>query len=157
MVQSRRFVLALLVGFSLSFASLIVDAKSQSQKRGEDSDVEQSVVQDDKDLVRAVDDRRNVHFLEAGNLVVTKLMPDDTQGRPHQKWYVRLSNGKQVFCVYNLDMGKRVPIKVGSVMSVGGEFKWTQQGALVHWLHHDPRDRRPDGYVEVDGVRYGDE
>lgn len=115
----------------------------------------QSQAQNDSDLVRAVNDRRSVHFVEAANVVVTRILPDDTSGLPHQRWYVRLSNGTQVLCVYNLNMGNKIPLQMGSTLTIGGEFKWTSQGPLMHWLHDDPKDRRPDGYVEMNGVRYG--
>lgn len=112
--------------------------------------------ENDSDLVRAVNDRRNVNFVEAGGVIVSRILPDDTQGLPHQKWVVKLSNGKEVQAVYNSDMGKRVPVKIGTVMAMGGEFKMTNIGPLIHWLHRDPRGTRPDGYVIIDGVKYGD-
>lgn len=111
--------------------------------------------QNDSDLVRAVNDRRNVNFVEGHNVVVSRLLPDDKAGLPHQRWYVKLSNGAEVFAVYNIDLGQRIPMKIGDVMSLGGEFKMTNVGPLIHWLHYDPSGRRPDGYVEVNGVRYG--
>lgn len=125
------------------------------QTKGRNQLPTQQAAQDDRDLVRAVQDKRNVHFVEAGDLEVVKLLPDDTQGLPHQRWYVRLSNGAQVFCVYNLDMGGKIPLKVGDRIAIGGEFKMTNVGPLMHWLHDDPRDRRPDGYVDFNGQRYG--
>jgi hypothetical protein len=56
--------------------------------------------------------------------------------------------------VYNLDMCERVPLKVGDIISMGGQFIWTNQGALLHWLHFDPRQNRRDGYVELNGKVY---
>ena len=114
-----------------------------------------TTVSDDSDLVRAVRDRRNVNFVQASNVEVVQILPDDNDGLRHQRWYVRLSDGSKVFAVYNIDITKRVPIQVGQKISLGGEFKWTNQGALIHWLHADPEKRRPDGYVDVNGVRYG--
>jgi len=109
----------------------------------------------DADLIRAVNDRRHVHFVRAGKVKVSKILPDDRHGRPHQRWYVRLSNGEEVFCVYNLDLGQHVPLQIGDEIVVAGEFKWTERGPLIHWLHYDPRGNRPDGYVVVNGVFYG--
>lgn len=111
-------------------------------------------IEDDSDLVRAVNDQRRVDFVEGGNVVVTKLLPDDNNGLKHQKWMVRLSNGKTMQAVYNSDMCPRVPLRTGDVIAIGGQFIWTKGGALIHWLHHDPRGQRPDGYVYVNGKYY---
>lgn len=109
---------------------------------------------EDAEIVKAVEKRRRVDFVEGRGMVVTKLLPDDRNGLEHQKWMVRLSNGTSMQAVYNLDMCERVPLKVGDVVSMGGQFVWTNQGALLHWLHYDPRQNRPDGYVEVNGKVY---
>ncbi|WP_155723962.1 DUF3465 domain-containing protein [Bdellovibrio bacteriovorus] len=108
----------------------------------------------DADIVRAVNDQRRVDFVEGGSMVVVKVLPDDNQGLAHQKWTVRLSNGKNMQAVYNSDMCPRVPVKVGDVIAMGGQFIWTNKGGLLHWLHHDPRGKRPDGYVYVNGKFY---
>lgn len=147
--------------------SLLIQVPAEAKRRDREQDERRSrrdrteqvdsarVSSNDADLVRAVQDRRYVSFVTASQVTVSKVMEDDTLGKPHQRWYVRLSSGDEVFCVYNLDMGKRVPLKLGDVISMGGEFKWTSRGALLHWLHHDPRNNRPDGFVEVGGTRYG--
>ena len=109
----------------------------------------------DSRLVQDVSNHRGENFVEAKDVTVSELSPDDTQGLPHQKWYVKLSSGAEIQCVYNLDMGTRIPLKVGDRISIGGQFIWTNQGGLVHWLHEDPSHRRPDGYVIVNGQTYG--
>lgn len=116
------------------------------------SDIDETA--SDSDIIRAINDRRREHFIEGGSLVVTKLLPDDNSGLEHQKWVVRLSNGEKMQAVYNLDMCPRVPLKEGDVIAMGGEFVWTNKGGLLHWLHHDPRGRRPNGYVLVNGKFY---
>ncbi|MNJ98405.1 hypothetical protein D3C87_161710 [compost metagenome] len=108
----------------------------------------------DRDIVAAVNNQRRVNFVEGSGMVVTKILPDDNSGLKHQKWMVRLSNGKLMQAVYNSDMCPRVPLQVGDVVSMGGMFIWTNEGAMLHWLHHDPRGNRPDGYVGVNGKFY---
>src|SRR5437868_14821129 len=51
-------------------------------------------ISDDSALVAAVESHHNVTYVEAGNLTVTNLLPDDTSGITHQKWQAKLSNGK---------------------------------------------------------------
>lgn len=114
----------------------------------------QSGTGDDSKVVAAVESRRRLDFVEGSGMVVVKLLPDDRNGLQHQKWVVRLSNGKTMQAVYNLDMCEYVPLKVGDVVAMGGQFIWTNQGALLHWLHYDPRQRRSDGYVELNGKVY---
>jgi uncharacterized protein YdbL (DUF1318 family) len=111
-------------------------------------------VTNDSYLIQAVNQQKNVHYLEAANIQVTKLLEDDTQGREHQKFVARLSNGKVVQIVSNLDMCERIPVSIGDVVSVGGEFIWTKNGGLVHWVHRDPKGIRKDGYVALKGKFY---
>lgn len=113
-------------------------------------------IADDSSLVASVTSQKNVYYVEAGNLTVAQVLPDDTSGLPHQKWTARLSNGSMITVVYNADMGDRVPVQVGKKFGVGGQFIWTGHGGLVHWVHDDPKGIRPDGYVFMDGVVYGD-
>lgn len=129
-----------------------VENRDQNSNSGSSQAVDNST--NDSDIVRAVNDQRRVNFVEGGGMVVTKVLPDDNNGLKHQKWVVRLSNGKTMQAVYNSDMCPRVPVKVGDVVAMGGMFLWTNTGALLHWLHHDPRGNRPDGYVFVNGKYY---
>jgi len=137
--------LALILGVLLLSLTSIHDAKA--------ADVA-SKVSGDANIVSAIANKRRVDFVEGSGMVVVKLLPDDLNGLEHQKWVVRLSNGALMQAVYNLDMCEHVPLKVGDVVSMGGQFIWTNQGALLHWLHFDPRQNRPDGYVELNGKVY---
>lgn len=110
---------------------------------------------DDTKLVQAIAKHRNVYYLEAAKLKVVQLLRDDQQGLPHQKFKVVTSHGDQVLCVYNLDQGQRIPLKIGDEVGLGGEFKMTNVGPMMHWLHEDSSNKRPDGYVELAGRRYG--
>jgi hypothetical protein len=113
-------------------------------------------IQNDTEIVSAVHDQKGAFYIEGANLVVTKVLPDDTSGLPHQKWMAKLSDGSAIQVVYNSNMGARVPIQTGDIFSVGGQFIWLGKGGLIHWLHDDPKHKRPDGYVYLNGVVYGD-
>ena len=94
--------------FSVLFTfSLFVSAAVRDVVPGE--------VTDDRELQQAMRTQRQQQYVEAGNLTVSKLLPDDTVGLPHQKWEAKLSNGAKILVVYNLDMGNdvklRLPIK----------------------------------------------
>lgn len=166
-LRSRALSAAVLILVTFLSLAASIDASAKGRGNGpragasrdssfsEFSNGSQQSAQNDSDLVRAVNDRRNVNFVEAANVTVVEILPDDTQGLPHQKWVVQLSSGAKVNAVYNSDMGARIPVKIGAKMALGGEFKMTNIGPLIHWLHYDPRGQRPDGYVEMNGVRYG--
>jgi hypothetical protein len=113
-----------------------------------------AAVNDDSQILQAYEAKRRVNFVEGAGMEVVKLLPDDNSGLKHQKWVVRLSNGKQMQAVYNTDMCPYVPLQVGDVVAMGGMFLWTGNSGMIHWLHHDPRGNRPDGYVMVNGKYY---
>ena len=165
---SKAFIAT--IAFSCVFSWNIAEAKTQGrQEQKQKQNQRQQEVEEttsfekpsfvdekasDNDIIRAVNDRRRVNYVEGGSMTVTRVLPDDDDGRKHQKWMVRLSNGKTLQAVYNSDMCPEVPIKVGDVIAMGGMFLWTNSGPMLHWLHHDPRANRPDGYVYVNGNYY---
>ena len=144
----NRFKLNLL-GLALVFSSSFVFAEKMPviAHPGE--------VQNDIQIVEAVSSRQSQFYVEGAELVVTNILPDDVDGLPHQKWEASLSDGSTVMIVYNSNMGERIPVEIGKIFSVGGQFIWTAQGGLVHWVHADPKHKRPDGYVIFDSVVYG--
>lgn len=160
---ARMFLLC-----SFSFVALVVgsnaaEAKAKSKNppphierelRNQEEEVNSGA---DADLVKAVNNQRRLGFVEGAGMVVIRVLPEDTKGAQHQKWIVRLSNGKHLQAVYNSDMCPKVPVQEGDVVAMGGEFIWTQSGGMLHWLHHDPRGRRPNGYVNLNGKTYCNE
>lgn len=119
------------------------------------STVETSAVSEgDAAIVKAINNRKTMQFVEGENMTVVKLLPDDRSGLKHQKFVVETSAGQKMTLIYNLDMCERVPAEVGDKVGAGGMFLWTQSGPILHWLHHDPRGNRQDGYIELDGKFY---
>jgi hypothetical protein len=109
-----------------------------------------------RELLNLISRRKSNVFVQAGGLKVVKLLPDDREGRPHQKFVVELADGKLMTAIYNLDMCPRVPVAVGDIVGLAGDFIWSQQRPIMHWLHHDPSGKRPTGFVELEGRRYCD-
>lgn len=122
-----------------------------ASRRAQETAVEQ---QSNDKIVRAIDAKRSVNFLEGQEMKVVQILPDDTSGAEHQKFIVEIKDGYKLLLVYNLDMCERVPVQVGDRVGAGGMFIWTDRGGLLHWLHRDPRKNRPDGYVELNGKQY---
>jgi len=126
----------------LALATLTI-SKAQADSSGTDAQI-----------VQALNSQQQSRYVQGDGMVVTQVLPDDTVGLQHQKWIVRLSNGKTLLAVYNTDMCPRVPVQVGDIVSMGGMFIWTDQGGLIHWLHYDPRGNHPNGYVILNGKSY---
>lgn len=149
MMQMKKLFLLVALTFSFSLSASISFSDTQLLPRP-------GQITDDAELVKANRTKKPQNYLEAGNITVTKLLKDDNSGLRHQKWEAALSNGATIQVVYNSDMGNRVPVKVGDRFGLGGQFVWGRQNmGLMHWLHEDRKDRRPDGYVYHNGIVYG--
>lgn len=86
---------------------------------------------------------------------VTNILPEDKDGRPHQKYIISAFSSMKIVVVSNLEFG-RVPVAVGSKVAVCGEFL-NAEGGMVHWTHFDPHGGHPNGFTVLDGKLYGDE
>ena len=87
--------------------------------------------------------------------VVDRLLPDDNIDSRHQRFIVRLDGDFTILIAHNIDLAPRVPIEAGDRIRFKGEYEWTERGGTVHWTHHDPGGRHPDGWIEVEGRKYG--
>lgn len=105
----------------------------------------------DEALVMAMTARQSVPFIEARNLVVLRVLKEDDYGIRHQKLLVRLSNGVEMRVISNMGLCPRFPVQPGDILGVGGEFIWDSGSGFMHWVHRDPKNRRPHGYVTVNG------
>lgn len=85
---------------------------------------------------------------------VDRQLSDDTEGSPHQRFILRLATGRTLLVAHNIDLADRVPLETGDAVRVRGEYEWNAEGGVLHWTHHDPRGRRPGGWIEWNGTRY---
>lgn len=85
---------------------------------------------------------------------VFKILPDDTDGIDHQRFLVELRGGQTLLVAHNTDLASRVPIKLGDIVELAGQYEWNEQGGVMHWTHHDPGKRRPDGWIALNGKKY---
>lgn len=109
----------------------------------------------DTALCDAIAQQKGVRFIEADNIWIERLLDDDLKPPKHQRWIGRLSCGARILLVYNISLCERVPVQVGDRIQVGGELLFTRGLPLIHWLHEDPKNRRPHGYVILNGRKYG--
>jgi hypothetical protein len=97
--------------------------------------------------------RSNVQVQGGGE--VTRVLPDDTEGSPHQRFIVRLSSGQTVLVAHNIDLAARIAgLKAGDQVEFNGEYEWNERGGVVHWTHRDPQGRHVGGWIRHDGRTY---
>lgn len=111
----------------------------------------------DGGIIRLFQQKRSDVVVTASG-TVAKVLPDDdddTDGSgKHQVFLVDLLTGITVKVCHNLEFG-RVPVREGQVVGFRGEYEWTEKGGTIHWTHHDPRGAHEDGWIELEGQRYG--
>lgn len=86
--------------------------------------------------------------------VVDGVLSDDNVGSRHQRFIVRLESGHTLLIAHNIDLARRVPLRIGDQVRVHGEYEWNAQGGVLHWTHDDPDGDRQGGWIEWDGDRY---
>jgi len=75
--------------------------------------------------------------------------------RTHEQFDVRADDGSRFRVVDNVTIAPRVPARPGDRVTVQGELVHDRgRPPLVHWTHHDPRGRHPDGFIALGGRLY---
>jgi len=85
---------------------------------------------------------------------VLKILPDDTQGIPHERFLIALSNGTSILIAHDTRLAPRVPVEAGDKLKICGEYIWNEKGGVIHWTHHAIGGIHPGGYIELNGQRY---
>ncbi len=97
-----------------------------------------------------VDHRSGIEVTGRGT--VTRILPDDSNGSPHQRFILQLPSGQTLLVAHNTALAERVPaLKIGDAVQFKGEYEWNSQGGVIHWTHHDPRGRHPAGWLQHGG------
>ncbi|HEX4911967.1 MAG TPA: DUF3465 domain-containing protein [Permianibacter sp.] len=108
----------------------------------------------DARLQQAFENRESNLQIE-GVGVVAKVLKDDTKGSPHQRFLLRTRTGQTLLVAHNIELAPRiVDIAEGDTVRFYGEYEWNEKGGVIHWTHHDPRGKHPDGWLEHRGQRY---
>lgn len=92
----------------------------------------------------------NVQVEGAGQVVA--ILPDDNEGSRHQKFILKLDNGQTILIAHNIDLASRLHyLNKGDTVQFFGEYEYSAKGGVVHWTHHDPRKKHPDGWLKHNG------
>lgn len=90
-----------------------------------------------------------------GQGTVVKVLPDDTQGSRHQKFILRIGDGHTLLVAHNIDLAPRIPqLREGDFVGFHGEYEWNNMGGVLHWTHHDPRNKHPGGWLTHNSNTY---
>ena len=86
---------------------------------------------------------------------IVKELADDNNGSRHQRILLKLPDGLSILIAHNIDLAPRVDnIQAGDSIEFKGEYAWNAKGGVVHWTHHDPDGRHPDGWLKHQNRTY---
>jgi Protein of unknown function (DUF3465) len=71
----------------------------------------------------------------------------------HETFDVRTSAGP-IDVVDNIALARPIPVRPGDRVQVRGELVRDASQTVVHWTHHDPAQRHPDGFIRFRGQTY---
>lgn len=86
---------------------------------------------------------------------VTRVLSDDNKGSRHQRFILKLASGKTLLIAHNIDLAPKIhSLKKGDTVKFCGEYENNPQGGVVHWTHHDPKNKHVAGWLEHNGRKY---
>ena len=113
-----------------------------------------SLSESDRVLRRAFEQHTSNLQVE-GRGVIRRMLPDDNDGSRHQRFILELSSGQTLLIAHNVDVAPRIPgLRKQDKVEFRGEYKWTPEGGIIHWTHHDPGGRLPGGWLKHKGKTY---
>ena len=90
-----------------------------------------------------------------GEGVVTRILPDDEEGRRHQRFILSLESGQTLLIAHNIDLAPRmIFLEPGDLIRFNGVYEWKPEGGVVHWTHHDPRGKHEAGWLKRNGETF---
>ena len=90
-----------------------------------------------------------------GSGTVVRILSDDNDGSRHQRFILKLSNGRTLLIAHNIDLAPRISsLRTGDTVAFHGEYETNSQGGVIHWTHNDPRGNHVAGWLEHKGRRY---
>lgn len=113
------------------------------------------IIEDSPAVIEGAFRARQKDIQVSGSGEVVKLLPDDLKGSRHQKFIVKLSPGLTILIAHNIDLAPRIDnLQKGDTIAFAGEYEYNERGGIVHWTHHDPGKKHPDGWLKHKGHIY---
>lgn len=95
----------------------------------------------------------NIQVTGSGKVI--KVLKDDNEGSRHQKMLIKLNSGQKILIAHNIDLSPRIDqLQEGQEISFKGEYEYNEKGGVIHWTHHDPQGKHPDGWLQYQGRTY---
>jgi len=85
---------------------------------------------------------------------VIRVLSDEKTGVPHQKFVIQLKNGLDVIVSHEIGHSGRVPVSNKDMVTVRGEYLWSEPGGVIRLTKRDKSPQRRHGWIEHEGVRY---
>lgn len=86
---------------------------------------------------------------------IIKELAEDNNGSRHQRILIRMPDGLSIMIAHNIDLAPRIEgIQAEQRIEFKGEYAWNPKGGVVHWTHHDPSGRHPDGWLKYQSRTY---
>jgi len=102
----------------------------------------------------AFTNKKSQIFIEDSGQVV-KILADDNKGARHQKFLVKVATGQTLLFAHNIDLAPRVEnIQVGDAVKFRGEYVYNPKGGVIHWTHHDPKNKISGGWITHQNSEY---
>jgi molybdopterin converting factor small subunit len=134
---------------------IVLSAFISSYSQAEPRQTSQFLALNSTDVLQQAFENQTSNFQIEGKGTVLKLLNDDTEGRKHQKFLLKLASGQTVMVAHNIDLSTRLEnLKVGDEVAFYGEYEWNNKGGVIHWTHHDPQGRHINGWLKHQGQTY---
>ncbi|MCV6614831.1 MAG: DUF3465 domain-containing protein [Cellvibrionaceae bacterium] len=98
--------------------------------------------------------KRSEVWFEEAPFTIKKTLPDDNHGSRHQRFLVQAPGLPSLLVAHNIDLAERAPLRAGQRIFIKGRYEWNDKGGVIHWTHHDPRGRKPGGWLRLADVVY---
>ncbi|WP_133500172.1 DUF3465 domain-containing protein [Cognatilysobacter terrigena] len=86
---------------------------------------------------------------------VLRVLPDDREGNPHQRFLMQLDDGTTVLVAHNIALAPRLDgLAAGDLVEFRGDYVWNEKGGALHWTHRDPHGTHRDGWLRWRGRTY---
>jgi hypothetical protein len=121
----------------------------------------QSTPDDKVENLTKSDDLEKAYQFQQSNIQITqqgiieKILRDDNHGSRHQRFIVKVHPNQHLLISHNIDIAPRIDnLSIGEPIFFSGEYEWNNKGGVIHWTHHDPRGRHPDGWLKYRDQKY---
>jgi hypothetical protein len=148
-VMSALLLFALIMVFTRSYSPPVVQYSPAPPPR-----IAAPVSTSDQILRSAFTSRQN-NLQVQGSGTVDRILSDDNEDSRHQRFILRLDSGQTLLITHNIDLAPRInSLTTGDRVEFYGEYEWNSQGGVIHWTHHDPAGRHPEGWLRHKGREY---